>query len=236
MAQLLKIIGACAALITIYLFIDQLIPDDEFIPALKSGINLPAAKNEDQSRSIGLMGWWENNSQEFLRTKGQIDSVKYLSVWSQHFDRGRVIYNQADGWAVIASGGERSYRKVDTPGDALITSGHGNSHIETEVLDSYLSESKYSQEEKEKIVNYIKQRTLLGGIGTLFIRENLLPELGWPSGSEFIEEEVILGESIKYFVFIGLQNRPGDNKTKCVIRFDKIERNYTKQTNVVLDP
>ncbi len=70
---------------------------------------------------------------------------------------------------------------------------------------------------------------MLGEIGTLFVRDNLYQNLGWPIGGEYLEREVILREHQDYMMFSGLQNRPGDEKTECVISFDISSGTYTKQ-------
>ena len=110
----------------------------------------------------------------------------------------------------------------------LITSGPGNSTVEREILDRYLE--SYSESMKIAIEERIKKRELLGGIGTAFVRDNLYPKLGWPIGGEYLERDIIFREHKDYFVFYGLQNRPGDDKTECVMSFDISSETYTKQT------
>ena len=194
-----------------------------------SHFELPVPENESQIQSAKLLDWWQSNNQKLFREKGKLNSAKYLTIWSQHFQRGRVIYNHVDGWAIVANGTTRSFKKIKTL-DALITSGPGNSTIEREVLNDHLSD--YPEVTKGKIVELIEQRELLGGVGTLFIRDYLYKELGWPIGGEYLEREVIFGEADDYFVFIGLQNRPGDSQTECTMWFDEFHGNYTKQTNL----
>jgi len=83
---------------------------------------------------------------------------------------------------------------------------------------------------KIEIEERIKKRELLGGIGTAFVRDNLYPKLGWPIGGEYLEHDIILREHEDHFVFFGLQNRPGDDETECVMSFDISSGTYTKQT------
>lgn len=45
-----------------------------------------------------------------------------------------------------------------------------------------------------------------------------------------MKREIILMEHEDYFVFFGLQNRPGDDNTECVMSFDTSFGTYTKQT------
>lgn len=198
-------------------------------PEIKPAPKLPDSKNKNQKQSAELLTWWLSNNPELLSERGQLNSVKFLTVWSQHFPSGRVIYNHADGWALILDGRNGSFEKVETL-DALITSGHGNSIIEENVLNDYLP--NYTKDNKERVKTLIRERKLLGGIGTLFIRDHLYQKLGWPKYGEYLEQDVVFGKANNsYFVFIGLQNRPGDDETKCAIWFDKSDRDYTKQTN-----
>ena len=194
-----------------------------------TNFELPDPENADQTRSVKLLNWWRTNNRKLIKEKGKLNSTRYLTIWSQHFQKGRVIYNHVDGWAIIVNGETRSFTRIPTI-DALITSGPGNSVIEQEVLSYHIS--SYSEEMRKRIVELIEQKKLLGGIGTLFIRDNLYNELGWPIDSEYLEREVIFGEGNDYFVFVGLQNRPGDSETECTMWFDKNQTSYTKQTNV----
>ena len=188
---------------------------------------LPPPETTGQEQSFEIRDWWKRNNRGSLILKGELNSERYLTIWSQHFQRGRVIYNNVDGWVLIAYGEEGAFAKLKTS-DVLITSGPGNSKVEREILDSYLE--NYSQLMKLGIEERIKKRELLGGIGTAFVRDNLYPKLGWPIGGEYLEREIILREHEDHYVFFGLQNRPGDEKTECVMSFDTSSGTYTKQT------
>ena len=224
--KLVLAIAAICVPIVIALYTINISPPEPNGPIPQPDIN-----NDKQNQSARLMEWWVQNNQEFIGQRGNHDSAGFLTIWSQYFQRGRVLYNHASGWVLIIEGENKTFRKLLTPDDALITSGPGNRRIERENVERYLSVSTYSKEQKQHIWELIQKRELLGGIGTLFIRQNLYSGLGWPIGSEFLERDVILAEADGYFVFIGLKNRPGDDKTQCVMLFDESNSLFTKQTN-----
>jgi len=189
-----------------------------------SKLELPYPNNKIQTYNLKLINWWRDNNQKIIKEKGDLKSVRFYNIWHQHFEKGRIIYNQADSWVLVVFG--NSYKKYNRL-TALITYGVGNENVAENILSNYLSD--YSDNLKHKIRKLVGEKLLLGGIGSLFIKEHLYQDLGWPIGTEYMEQDILLGYGDSYYLFVGLQNRPGDPVNKCVMWFNQDHNNFVKQ-------
>lgn len=131
----------------------------------------------------------------------------FIHTWTQFFEKGRIIYNISNGYALVLSGETRAFNTFPTE-EALITSGRGMLNIHWDKVNILLED--VPEKHKEKYIDLVETHSIVGGIGTLYLKERLYSKLGKPLNSEFTEDDILSVTFDNYFILSGVKNRDGD--------------------------
>lgn len=169
--------------------------------------------------------WCETNielASKYGFTNGPQSSQK---VWEQFFEKGRIILSVINDWTLVFYGEQRTFKRLRNP-EAIIT---GGPHNET-INDTYLNEllQRVTDKEDRDIYQELSRtRRVVGGIGTIFIRDNLLRYLGKPLGAEFRSEEVLRVQGNGAELLVGVPHQNGSS-FKAVLLLEEEGARFSK--------
>lgn len=190
-------------------------------PSTNSGAiaSLPSPPFSSDSRVTEQHSWkvfeaWLKQHPEIIRQYGVPTEVKFISVHEQNFASGYVAYNVTDGWSVWLFMKTNEFRKMAAPIRHL-TPGSGR-----KIDENVFAEVTRGMNEQERILyrSLIEARVMspafkgigiIGGIGTLYIKNRLYDSFGRPEENEFFIPDVVYGNADGYEVLAGLRHSVG---------------------------
>jgi hypothetical protein len=149
---------------------------------------------------------WKNNHREVFRRRGEPTDYKFVTIWFQIFSNGYIAYNVTDAEAFVCFDPTKSFRKIATPGGNL-TPGPSNK-INEELVERLLARIPAEERAQYRSLIYDRVRnggvSVVGGIGSLYLTEQLLNDLGKPQFNEKRFDNVLYARGIDYELLIGL--------------------------------
>lgn len=174
--------------------------------------------NPDQRLMRAIYQNWKAKHDEIIKEHGEPTEFKFVSIWYQNFSTGFVAYNVTSREVILFFPLHNTFRKLPTPG-AHITPTNPPTINET-LFQSLLNE--VPPEDRERYRSLVEESVLhgrvgiVGGIATLYIREQLIDDFGPPLINETRYNNVLYAKGKEYDLLIGLPNgsegpfAPGD--------------------------
>ena len=170
---------------------------------------------------------WRKENAEFIRRYGPPgDSRVQVAVWYLHFERGLIIYDVSNAWTYILFYETGLYSQVINP-KVLITQHHSSS-INEALFESFMrsESSALTREKYKKLLQDRGNKYIIGGIGTIYVREDLLDELGDPLSTEDYFDDVIQAYGNEKYILIAnlLMQYQDEQTTLAVVLFPEQRR------------
>lgn len=132
------------------------------------------------------------------------------SIWYQHFEKGAVYYLAQQGVVFIATSKAGKSRFTKVPKAPVLIS-HQNEYgeINMNLLDEMIPEDQVPY--RSRYLALLNSRELIGGIGTIYVREGLLQTLGKPLHPEALiaDAKMVEGDG-GYVALVNVLNQPTD--------------------------
>lgn len=174
----------------------------------------PPISSKGQGTSLQIYKKWENKHPEVLKGYGSPTICKFASIWGQFFEKGYIAYNVTHAWTVLFFRGKNEFRKLQNPG-AHLTPGSGQQVDEAifEEITSGMTDKERSFyrsliDSRVKSPDF-KGTGIIGGIGTLYVRERLYPAFGKPKENEYLTHDILIAKGSGYEVIAGLPHGLG---------------------------
>ena len=149
---------------------------------------------------------WKENHREVFRYRGEPTDFKFVTIWFQIFSNGYIAYNVTDAEAFVCLDPTKSFRKLATPGGNL-TPGPSN-RINEELVERLLARIPADERAQYRSLVYDRFRnggvSIVGGIGSLYLTEQLFKDLGKPQFNEKRFDNVLYARGKDYELLIGL--------------------------------
>jgi hypothetical protein len=165
---------------------------------------------------------WKDDQSDFVNEYGIPADNHEINVWFQFFTAGMVLHNVPGNVSWALSNRSGTYQKYPNP-DRLI-SEHNKAEIDWTLFDQIC---KATPEQREPYRELIRNRSIIGGIGTLYVSEALLPSIGPPqplggvrggTHKEDLMTDVLYSRGPNYDLVLGLPNRAADNAGDRITR------------------
>jgi hypothetical protein len=176
------------------------------IKTIQKYVIMKHAPSVDNNKNA-FQQWCEANrglTSKYGFTNGPQSSEK---VWEQFFEKGRIILSTTNDWTLVLYGEQRKFKKLPNP-EAIITGGLNNETIN----DTYLNEllEKVADAEDRDIYRKLSlARRIVGGIGTIYIRDELYRHLGKPIEAEYSSGEVLRVQGNGAELLVGVPHQNG---------------------------
>jgi hypothetical protein len=157
---------------------------------------------------------WVKQHPDIVRQYGKPREAKFVSVHEQNFATGYVAYNVTDDWSVWLTNSPREFKKRGNPLKHL-TPGSGR-EIDEDVFREVTS--GMTPDEKTIYRSLVEARVkshdfsgvgIIGGIGTLYIRDRLLSSFGQAKENEYLVEDLVYASADGYELLAGLRHGLG---------------------------
>lgn len=171
---------------------------------------------------------WREEQGEFLKSHGLPADDRRINVWFQFFARGLILYNVPDGISWILKVGSGEFIEVSNP--EFFVSEHHRKEINWQLFDELAATAQIAEQERAVYRKLFTEKKIIGGIGTLFLRHVLLPQIGPPQDrpntlrgvhTENFMSDVLYSRGPQYELVVGLPNRASDDpenkRTRAVI-------------------
>jgi hypothetical protein len=149
---------------------------------------------------------WKASHSEVVRDHGVATDFKFVTIWFQVFSDGYIAYSVTDSEAFVCFDQTKSFRKVLTPSGNLTPGPHAK--VNEELLQRLLDHIPPEEREQYKSLVYEGVRDggvgIVGGIGSLYLDEKLLHDLGKPLFNEKRFDNVLYAKGRDYELLIGL--------------------------------
>ena len=175
---------------------------------------IPPAQSASQRIASHLYEIWQDQHRELIERYGPPKSFKFLNLHEQHFKTGYIAYNVTDDWSFLLYPRTKEFRKLQNPGVHL-TRGSGR-RVNDKLFDDI--SHGLSDAQREKYRSLIDRRVkspdfqgvgIIGGIGTLYVRERLFDAFGEPEENEKFIADVLHVRGDDYEVLVGLPHGLG---------------------------
>jgi hypothetical protein len=181
--------------------------NNEGLQQLCSELNtrLETILNIRDSNNIAFQHWCKKNNTLSVKYNFINSLRSRQKIWEQFFEKGRILLSVTNDWSLIFNGEQRIFTRLQNP-DAIITGGQHNETIN----DTYLKEllRRVSNKKNRDIYTELAHsRSIVGGIGTIYIREDLFRILGKPLDHEFYHENVLCVQGKNAELLVGLQHQ-----------------------------
>ncbi|MDQ3801423.1 MAG: NB-ARC domain-containing protein [Acidobacteriota bacterium] len=149
---------------------------------------------------------WVADHDEIVKEQGTPSEFKFVTIHFQIFSTGAMTYNVTDREAIAYFGQSGTFRRLPTP-DSHLTPGPHPKYNE-ELLKTLLD--GVPPEDRDKYESLFFERMLydrlgiVGGIGTLYMREKLLHDFGSPLSNEKRFDNVLYAKGKNYDLLVGL--------------------------------
>lgn len=174
----------------------------------------PAISSKRQETTLQIYKAWANKHPDVLKSYGSPTICKFGSIWGQYFEKGYIAYNVTHAWTVLFFRSEKEFRKLQNPG-AHLTPGSGR-----QVDEAVFEEITRGMTDKERsfyrslIDSRVKSADfkgtgIIGGIGTLYVRERLYPAFGVPKENEYLTHDILIAKGSDYELLAGLPHGLG---------------------------
>lgn len=130
---------------------------------------------------------------------------KACTVWQQFFVGGYVIYDVTNDKVFVLEDSSKTFSEHKRV-NSFIRQGDKWKDINWDVSKPLLE--NIPDDQKASYLDLLYSKTLVGGIGTIFFKHQLLDELGKPDGLEELSPDTIFVEHEDYYFYAGLSNRP----------------------------
>jgi hypothetical protein len=187
---------------------------------------------------------WKEDQGEFLKQHGLPADDRRINVWFQFFAKGVILYDVPDGvsWILKLSSGQ--FIRVTNP--EVLVSEHHREEINWQLFDELADTAKITLADRAAYRELFREKKIIGGIGTLFLRHALLKEIGPPQDmpntlrgvhTEDFMEDILYSSGPQYELLVGLPNRAADDptnrRTRAVIALfrDGSYRKFTVNLN-----
>lgn len=161
---------------------------------------------ESKSHEIVYERWKQGNS-DFIRNTGDpgqtTSSIDIL--WYQFFEHGAILYNASSDWSV-ALFPNKTWEKYDNP-IALVTNYEPDRPSIAENIRKIYQGQNY-----ETYLQLFQSNQITGGIGTLYVKHDLLPRLGKPLAFQEWTKNAAYVPGPVYDLLVGLVNTHLDNQ------------------------
>ena len=149
---------------------------------------------------------WKESHSEIVRDHGAVTDFKFVTIWFQLFSNGYIAYNVTDVKAFVCFDQTKSFRKIHEPKGNLTPAP--DEKINEESLQSLLGHIPPEEREQYKSLVYERLRNggvgIKGGIGSLYLAEKLLHDLGKPQFNEKRFDNVLYAKGSEYELLVGL--------------------------------
>ncbi len=158
---------------------------------------------------------WKQGNFDFIRNPGAPGQT-FISIdilWYQFFEHGAILYNASSDWSV-ALFPDKTWEKYENP-IALVTNYEPDRPSIAENIRSIYQGPNY-----EKYLHLFQSNRITGGIGTLYVKHDLLPRIGKPLAFQEWTEDAAYVPGPVYDLLVGLVNTHLDSresKPKTVI-------------------
>lgn len=224
LASAVAIVAAITGIILGYFQITDL--QSKFVESTKRLANLEQSLFHER-----VLQQWKEEHPDLLQDYGRPGTIqKRIGLWFQFFARGYALYNVSDSWTVLLDLETLTWTRVENP-EALI-SQHGVEFIDYNLLEKYRN-----GRDTEIYRNLIDSQQIIGGIGTIYVRENLFPTFGSPLHSETFINDAVFIEGPLYDLMVAVMNRHTDSeegKVRAVIVLFR-DGKFKKHTVVLRD-
>lgn len=161
---------------------------------------------------------WQNQHPDFLKAHGMPGGRhQRLDVWYQFFVGGIVFYNSSNAWSVILDESDGTWRRITIDDTHLISHQGGlegtiNSNCYgTDRIDRALFADLIPPTGNQREYNrLIESGKIVGGIGTLYVREDLWGVLGDPTACEQLLRGALYIAG-QYELLVDVTNREADS-------------------------
>lgn len=160
---------------------------------------------------------WKQQSSGFLDDHGQpADPGTRVTVWYQFFERGLILYNVSNAWHIVFKFDKPpTWSRGDNP-NSLISQGNVD-RINYDLLNELMPEGA-SEDDKTQYRRLVSTRDIIGGIGTVYVRNGLLHVLREPLHHERQTTDALYVEGPPYDLFVNVVNRHTDDPDHLYIR------------------
>lgn len=166
-------------------------------------------QKERQALMRAVLRSWTKSHPDITK-KDRPEEVKFTHIWDQHFEGGYIAYSAIEDEVIIFENSTKTSRRVSKSA-TLIDHARPGETINWGVVSSLLS--NLDEPTKQKYKDLIRRpgydEGIIGGIGTVYLRERLLDTLGKPIRKQGIIHDVLYAKGNTYEVFAGLRNSPG---------------------------
>jgi hypothetical protein len=160
---------------------------------------------------------WKTQQFDFMQKHGAPGiETQRVSVWYQFFGHGLIIYDVTNDYSYVLNYDEKTYYK--TKNELHLISEHWSTTPPDRTLFEKLLGPRVADKDREAYWQLIEQQNIIGGIGTLFVRDALLNKLGKPLQEERHIQDVLLMPGPLYDVVVNMVNARTDAAENVDIR------------------
>ena len=174
----------------------------------------------DEPQYACVLDQWKTQQRKFRQDHGEPGPVAQpANIWYQFFNNGYVLYNTSHQTAVVLDFVKRSWTRYPTE-EALITEhGRPEPHEGPAEINEALFDALAPAHSQDNYRDLLRSRAVIGGIGTIYVRHDLLGRLGQPLRGEQHTDQAATVAGPAYDLVVNVKNRApdGDNGVRSVV-------------------
>ncbi len=154
---------------------------------------------------------WKEGNGLFIEKNGipssKIEPINLL--WYQFFEKGYILFNASSGWSVALSHEDMTFSRMNNPEQLIAL-------YDPKKIDQNLLQRLHNEERYNEYLRLFETGEITGGIGTLYVKHDLAPIIGKPTGKEISMSGAAFIRGQTYDLIVGAINRPTDSPNSSI--------------------